>query len=449
MANRSFSASVLLQNTRQHNKAHGRSKSSIGQAAACIPSINVIAAQELVNAQRAPQIMGMSMGDMTPDSASSDASMSSDEGSKQRFRGLRHWISDLNLKRTGSEHKQNAGTNRMHRLNTGSSQSLRSRFNNLDAPFIRRSNSPLSASSTSLATTPSQLDESVAGDQKEREVQLALFLDASIYEYSDTLHHVFKYYLGQIYFASIDCAATSKPQRILNMDCGGTDIWAREMACMYPTADVWNMSERIDNPNYGFKRPRRQSLTFSLSNSSPPNLHFTDNKLSNVSSWSGELFDYVHRRFFHPLLADSRWSAIIPEMFQVCRPGGFVELSSIELDFVDVNNNPEAADFKRVLSSLLHKLGLQHDGSLKFEQILANAGFIHINRQTHYLPCGQWGDLTGRLLEGILRDTFSSIPPFHACLQQLNEWRSHFCFTVYTAQKPEQAFDEISMYPAV
>jgi hypothetical protein len=185
-----------------------------------------------------------------------------------------------------------------------------------------------------------------------------------------------------------------------------------------------------------------------------------------VASWSGELFDFVHRRFLHPLLTDSRWSTIVPEVFQVCRPGGMVELSYIGLEFIDGHNDSEAVQFKEFLNNILHKADLLHSNESGLNQLLMEAGFINVKRQVHYVPCGKWGNLTGRLLEGALRDAFATMTEFplaalpstdiaiydnlvNVCLRHLAKWRAHFSFAVYTAQKPEQAFDGISMYPAV
>ncbi|KAI8052980.1 hypothetical protein BDF22DRAFT_743656 [Syncephalis plumigaleata] len=469
----------------QNDQMHTRSKSLAGSTGSNIVAINIAAAQEFANLRHTPPMVSVSVGDMTPDSATSDSSSVGNEPIKGRFRGLRHWLSDFNLKRTSNQHGDGSGSasttdgkhssnaiSRLRHRNTGSTQSLRARFNtHLEPAFIRRAHSPSSASMTSLSNHSSSADSFTSMDnnhyyQFDRATQMTIFLDASIYEYSDTLHHVFKYYLGRTFYAPIDGATNDRAQRILNMDCGGTDTWAREVALLFPTAEVWNMSERMDDCNYSYKRTRRQSATFSLNSPNPSNFRHTNDKLADLASWSGELFDFVHRRFLHPLLSDSRWSSIVPEMFQVCRPGGMVELSYIGLEFINERNDSEAVQFKEFLNSLLCKANLLHSGELKLDQLLMQAGFVNVKRELHYVPCGEWGDLTGRLLEGVLRDAFSTMTEFplaalpssdiavydnlvDVCLQRLTKWRAHFSFAVYTAQKPEQAFDGISMYPAV
>ncbi|RKP22407.1 hypothetical protein SYNPS1DRAFT_25862 [Syncephalis pseudoplumigaleata] len=446
-----------------HDHAPIRSKSVAGRSEDSAVIIDIAAAQAFVRWQQASHPMSSSAGDITPGSASSDASIADSEPAhKGRFRGLRHWLSDFSLKRSSAEDKHAGATSRLRHQHTTSSQSLRSRFNNLDAAaFTRRANSPLSTSSTT-----SRSEASLPDHPLDHATQMAAFLDANIYEYSDTLHHVLKYYLGRIFFAPVECAAICRAQRILNMDCGGTDTWTREVALMFPAAEVWNMSERTDDCSYSYQRPRRNSATFRLNTSSPSNVHHTSDKLVDVASWSGERFDYVHRRFLHPLLTDKRWSSIVPQMFHVCRPGGIVELASIGLDFLDGDDDPDVAGFKRSLAGLMRKAYLMHDDAAQLDQALMKAGFVDIKRQLHHIPCGEWGDLAGRLLEGVLRDAFGTMPdcPLAAlspadlaaygdlvdtCLQRLTEWRAHFSVVVYTAQRPEQAFDDISIYPAV
>jgi hypothetical protein len=277
----------------QNDRVHTHNKSLAGSTGSNIVAINIAAAQEFVNLRRTPPIVNMTTGSMTRDSVISDASSIDNAPVKTRFRGLRHWLSDFNLKRNSNNHnngktndKQSSrATSQLQPRNTGSSQSLRTRFNtHLELTFIRRANSLSSASMASIATNSSKSDVSVVVDhpyQLDHAIQMAVFLDAIIYEYSDTLHHVFKYCLGRTFFAPIDGTMNGRAQRILNMDCGGTDTWAREMAFLFPTAEVWNMNERMNDCNYSYKRSRRQSAIFSLNSPNPSNFHHTNDKLAD------------------------------------------------------------------------------------------------------------------------------------------------------------------------
>jgi ubiquinone/menaquinone biosynthesis C-methylase UbiE len=112
-------------------------------------------------------------------------------------------------------------------------------------------------------------------------------------------------------------------QRVLDVACGSGG-WVLNMAQTYPHLQVMGFDIDANMISYATtqaKVGKLEQASFRVMNALDP-LDYPDN-----------FFDLVNARFL-VVLGRSAWPQLIPELFRVTRPGGFIRLTEVEDDSV-------------------------------------------------------------------------------------------------------------------
>jgi len=186
--------------------------------------------------------------------------------------------------------------------------------------------------------------------------------------------------------------------KVLDVGCGpGT--WTLEMATDYPRSNFTGIDiapifpSEIKPINVGFQI---QNVTHRLP--------FDDNS-----------FDYIHMRLMLAVLQENEWKSIVlPELFRILKPGGYIE--SHEFDFRIVNQGP---CMKTLVGGFIQCCKARNMNPIICPHVpgyLQENGFVDINVQKNL---GYYGSSAGRfgklaledfmLVFGILKPQISSI----------------------------------------
>jgi ubiquinone/menaquinone biosynthesis C-methylase UbiE len=265
----------------------------------------------------------------------------------------------------------------------------------------------------------------------------------------DIIHHLFKYHLGFAFVALPDQPSLTNICRILDI-AGGSNAHARELALLFPNAEVYLVDDIDGAANTCFDE------------TPPMNLVVKQCVFASGLPFPDNHFDYVQQRFLLFLLADTRWLPMAHEIFRVCAPGGRVEVVEIDFTLGKCHGDPKAARLTEIIEKSMRKAEADVDAIRHFDQLLAHVGFTSVKCRTYDIPCGEWGGLSGRILEkqlqrflqqmgtlavdtGLITSVEEYEELYHYCLDHLKDWCSHLRLYVYTAIKPADT-DEI-VYP--
>jgi ubiquinone/menaquinone biosynthesis C-methylase UbiE len=132
-------------------------------------------------------------------------------------------------------------------------------------------------------------------------------------------NHLFKVASGgRIYFTKL-----RQPRRMLDIACG-TGAWAREMAELFPQAEVIGFDIDISLPQSA------QERLLSVGGKWPSNFSFFEANALKPFPFEDQHFDFTHGQFISPFIPVKSWPTVMSEMVRVTRPGGYVEIRDAE-----------------------------------------------------------------------------------------------------------------------
>ncbi|KAF9444522.1 S-adenosyl-L-methionine-dependent methyltransferase [Macrolepiota fuliginosa MF-IS2] len=133
----------------------------------------------------------------------------------------------------------------------------------------------------------------------------------------------------------------------------------------------------------------------------PPNMSFSVASVLDLPpTWKGR-FSYVHQRLLMGALTETQWPIAIQEIYQVLKPGGWIELSEGEiLSRCPPGYNDEHLRAHRILHELGTSRGLVMDIGSELPELLKAVGFVDIVAISKRMPMGkQAGELGEAVLE--------------------------------------------------
>lgn len=166
----------------------------------------------------------------------------------------------------------------------------------------------------------------------------------------------------------------TNPQRILDI-CTGTGIWAMQIAEVYPSATVIGTDISPVQPRWV-----------------PPNLTFEIDDIEEEWLYKSNAYDLVNCRFNFIAIKD--WPAMLRQAMRVLKPGGYVELTELEIRPIATNKEAgEPTQLHRWLEYL--SMGMQRQGfdfyvADKFKGMLEEAGFEAVVEKKFEVPWGAW-----------------------------------------------------------
>lgn len=159
------------------------------------------------------------------------------------------------------------------------------------------------------------------------------------------------------------------------LDVGtGTGIWAIDFADIHPACVVIGTDLSPIQPAYV-----------------PPNCRFYVEDAEE--SWNfDEPFDYIHVRML--VVSIKNWSKFFHQAYANLKPGGYIELQDLNFpprcDDGSAPPDSPMMQWCRYLIEGAHNLGLDVEASSSFPALLAEAGFIDIQSETHAWPMNSW-----------------------------------------------------------
>ena len=127
----------------------------------------------------------------------------------------------------------------------------------------------------------------------------------------DFQHYMLRYALRGNYAAPV-----GRPGSILDVGTG-TGRWAREMAQLFPQANVVGVDVKLP--------PADSQAEEGKGDLRPPNYAFVYGNLFEGLPFADGAFDFVHMRLLIKAIPHEKWPSVIKELIRVTRPGGWVE----------------------------------------------------------------------------------------------------------------------------
>lgn len=187
----------------------------------------------------------------------------------------------------------------------------------------------------------------------------------------DMKHHMWMLVQeGKLHLAPIN----PNPQKILDLGTG-SGIWAMQVADQYPSAEVIGTDISPVQPKWV-----------------PPNLQYEVDDLEQEWLFRDDCFDLIHVRFMFLSIKD--WPGMLRQAMRVLKPGGYIELSELDLRPVKVQDgSPEPATitqwFKLQGGAINHR-GFDMQIAHKFKGLLEQAGFEAVVEEVRDVPWGTW-----------------------------------------------------------
>lgn len=175
------------------------------------------------------------------------------------------------------------------------------------------------------------------------------------------------------------CPLPPDPHRILDIGTG-TGIWAMSIAEAYPSASVIGTDISPVQPKWV-----------------PPNLVFEIDDLEQEWLHRPGTYDLVNLRFM--FLAVKDFPAVLRQAYRTLKPGGYVELSELELTPTTTppqSTHPETPQplqiwhWLSLFETAIEKSGFDMNISRRFKAMLEEAGFEDVVETRFEVPWGEW-----------------------------------------------------------
>lgn len=245
-------------------------------------------------------------------------------------------------------------------------------------PFRRRSQ-PADA----LATEESSSRRHLFGREYTAGIPYALPSDLDEMNRLDFQHFVLRQAFKGNYAAPLRA-----PSSILDVGCG-TGRWAKEMALIFPNANVVGLD--IKDPS-GDEPGQDPGSVFDLR---PDNYAFVTSNILEGLPFPDASFDFVHQRLLFFAIPGDRWQFVINELSRVTRPDGWVEV--VEGHYGYDPMGPAAQRIADAMLPAMQKRGVDPRYSAQLGQFLRAAGLQQVQQHTAKLPVGDWGGRLGKL----------------------------------------------------
>jgi SAM-dependent methyltransferase len=197
----------------------------------------------------------------------------------------------------------------------------------------------------------------------------------------DFQHYMLRYALRGNYAAPV-----GNPSSILDVGTG-TGRWAREMAQLFPLANVVGID--INLP------PADSQAEEGKGDARPPNYAFVTGNLFEGLPFADETFDFVHMRLLIMAIPHEQWPSVIKELIRVTRPGGWVE--SVETTILQ-QAGASMSQIIRWSTAVLGERGVNLLDGENVGLLLQSAGLDEVATQPIMLPCGDYGGRVGKML---------------------------------------------------
>ncbi|HLY31679.1 MAG TPA: methyltransferase domain-containing protein [Ktedonobacterales bacterium] len=198
----------------------------------------------------------------------------------------------------------------------------------------------------------------------------------------DFQHYMLRYALRGNYAAPIG----AHPSSILDVGTG-TGRWAREIANLFPQANVIGVDVN-QPPTDSMAEEGREDLR-------PPNYTFVPGNLFEGLPFADGSFDFTHMRLLIMAIPHDQWPKVVQELIRVTRPGGWVE--SVETTILQ-HAGPAMSQIIQWSTTVLGWRGVNMLDGEKIGSLLHSAGLAHVTTQPVMLPCGDYGGRVGKML---------------------------------------------------
>ncbi len=198
----------------------------------------------------------------------------------------------------------------------------------------------------------------------------------------DFQHYMLRYALKGNYAAPIG----DHPTSILDVGTG-TGRWAREMASLFPEANVIGVDVNVPPTDSQAKGGKDDLL--------PPNYTFVPGNLFEGLPFADGSFDFVHMRLLIMAIPHEQWPQVIRELMRVTRPGGWVE--SVETTILQ-QAGPAMSQIIKWSTTVLGWRGVNLLDGEHVGEVMQSAGLVNVATQPVFLPCGDYGGRVGKML---------------------------------------------------
>ena len=177
----------------------------------------------------------------------------------------------------------------------------------------------------------------------------------------------------------------SRGDRVLVLDGLGNDDWSSFCALTYPSATIYNLASTPMNPK------SRDSASSSSSSWQSPSNHrqILHSSIAHPFPFPRSFFTAVVFRF--PVAStETAYRNAISECKRVLRPGGYLEMSILDMDMVNMGNRARRAvrDLKVRMQMAMPDISLS-PVSDSLQKLLGRRGFENLNRCFVGVPVGR------------------------------------------------------------
>jgi ubiquinone/menaquinone biosynthesis C-methylase UbiE len=161
-------------------------------------------------------------------------------------------------------------------------------------------------------------------------------------------------------------------------------------------------------------------------------------------------FDYVHQRFLVGAIPANQWKQHIQECTRICASDGWVEI--IETSFQISDGGSACQQFNTWTTGGFRAYGIDLYRVQHLDELMHEAGLIHVTKQTVIAPIGPWRGETGELFAENYKLLSGSLQPYitnalgipkeeieRNSALMMEEFKSHESYLeicIYFGQKP-------------
>ena len=211
----------------------------------------------------------------------------------------------------------------------------------------------------------------------------------------------FQHYLLRQALKGNYAAPLTNPRSILDVGTG-TGRWAREMATLFPQANVIGLDVKIPATDDQADEGAGPDLR-------PPNYTFVPANVLEGLPFADASFDFVHQRLLLLALPADRWPQAIRELIRVTVPGGWVEL--VEASARSDNAGPANRTVSTWIIAASKKLGIDVTVTDNLPPLLEAAGLVNVKQRAVKIPLGAWGGRMGKMAETDVASAAAALKP--------------------------------------
>jgi ubiquinone/menaquinone biosynthesis C-methylase UbiE len=197
----------------------------------------------------------------------------------------------------------------------------------------------------------------------------------------------FQHFLLRQAFKGNYAAPIGNPGSILDVGAG-TGRWAREMALLFPQAQVVGIDVNVPPVD-------EAASGGAASEPLPPNYRFVAGNIFEGLPFPDASFDFVHMRLLVLAIPHDKWPFVVGELARVTRIGGWVE--SVEATTLE-QGGPAMDLIMEWIVTMLARRGIVFADGAKVGTLLQEAGLVNVQAHKITLPFGEYGGRVGKLL---------------------------------------------------